>query len=147
MNDDIDDLEWQRQEQARLAERAGLDPVDTDSLGMRYRRVARELARDPDPLLPSNFAYASSTRIEAIARQQRRERARFERVALTWLAAVAGVGACIALAIYGRGWWSAIERTEWLHSHAAPWLFAIAACGLLSRLLNGTLHSARRIKH
>lgn len=146
MIDDIDDLEWQRQEQARLAERAVLDPADTDSLVMRYRRVARELARDPDPPLPGNFAYISSTRIEAIVRQQRRERARFERAALTWLVAVTGVGTSIVLAIYGRGWWSAIERTGWLHSHAVPWLFAIAGCGLLSCLLNGTRHSARRIR-
>ncbi|MEO8957894.1 MAG: hypothetical protein ABI304_03050 [Rudaea sp.] len=147
MIDDIDDAEWQRQEQARLAERAGLDPTNTDSRSMRYRYVARQLARDLDAPLPSTFAYAGSTRIEAIARQQRRERTRFERAAFTWLAAVAGVGACIALAVYGREWWSAIERAGWLHSHAVPWLIVIAVCGLLSRLFAGTLRSAHRIKH
>lgn len=146
MINDIDELEWQRQEQARLAERAGLDPVDLDSRSMRYRRLARELARDPDAPLPTNFAYASSTRIEGIARQQRRERARFERATFIWLAAVAGIGVCIALGVYAGAWWSAMERAGWLHSHAVPWLIAIAVCGLLSRLLNGALRSARRIK-
>ena len=146
MINDIDELEWQRQEQARLAERVGPDPVEAGSRDTRYRRVARELAHDPDAPLPTNFAYASATRIEGIARQQRRERARFERAAFSWLAAVTGVGACIALAIYGGAWWSMLERAGWLHSHAAPWLIAIAFCGLLSYLLNGVLRSARGIK-
>lgn len=147
MIDNIDELEWQLQEQARLAEQAELDPASRDSPEMRYRRVARELARDSDPPLPSNFARVTSAHIEASARQQRREQARFERKAFTWLAAVVGVGACIALAVYGKGWWSAIEHAGWLHSQSLPWLFAIAACGLLSRLLDITPYSARRIRH
>lgn len=146
MTDDIDEREWLRQEQARLGERAGLDTADSDSLGLRYRRVARELARDPEPALPSNFAHVTSIHVEAAARQRRREQARFERKAFTWLAAIAGIGACTALAIYGRGWWSAIERAGWLHAQALPWLFAIAICGLLSRLLEGTQHAARKIR-
>lgn len=76
-----------------------------------------------------------------------RELARFERAAFTWLAAVASVGVGVALAIYGRGWWAAIERAGWLHSQGVPWLIVIAICGLLSHLFARTLHSVRRIGH
>lgn len=143
----IDELEWQRQERARLEERADGAAADSNSSVLRYRVVARELARDPDAPLPSNFAYAISARIEADARRQRLERKRFERAAFAWLIAVCGTGGCIALAIYGGDWWSAVSGAEWLNSPNAPWLIAVAGCALLSRLLDGRVRSAGRVKH
>lgn len=140
MIDDIDDMEWQRQEQAKLAERLGIDAQDTDALMRSCRRVARELAKDPDVALPSNFAHASATPIEALARRRRHEQARFERIAFACLAAVSATGVIIALAVYGGEWWSVLESSTWLQSPAAAWITALAGCALLSRLLNRVMH-------
>lgn len=140
MIDDIDDMEWQRQEQARQAERLGIDAEDTDVRTRSYRRVARELAQDLDVPLPSNFAYSSSTRIEALAARRRHEQARFERIAFTCLAAVSSTGVIISLAIYGGEWWSVLESSGWTQSPSGGWMIALAGCGLLSRLLNRAMH-------
>ncbi|MEO7251506.1 MAG: hypothetical protein ABIW30_02725 [Arenimonas sp.] len=140
MIDDIDDMEWQRQERARQAERLGIDAEDSDALTRSYRRVARELAQDLDVPLPSNFVYSNSTRIEALAGRRRNEQARFERSAFACLAAVSATGVIITLAIYGGEWWSVLESVGWMQSPSAAWIIALAGCGLLSRLLNRATH-------
>jgi hypothetical protein len=141
MIDDIDDMEWQRQEQARQSQRLGIDAGETDALTRSYLRVARELAQDRDVPLPSNFAYSNSTRIEALARRRRHEQARFERMAFTCLAAVSTPGVIITLAIYGDKWWTMLASSGWMHSTHSAWIIALAGCGLLSRLLNRAMHS------
>lgn len=138
--DDFDDMEWQRQEQARQAERLGIDVDDTDARTRRYRRVARELAQDPDVPLPSNFAYSNSTRIEALAGQRRHEQVRFERAAFTCVAAASATSVIIALAVYGGEWWPVLENSAWMQSPSAAWIIVLAGCGLLSRLLNRAMH-------
>jgi hypothetical protein len=137
MIDDLDDQEWLRQEQARQAERSGLDLGDADASKQAYRLVARELAQDRDAPLPGNFAHAHSSRIETLARQSRREQVRFARMGFAWFCAIAGIGAIVAMAVYGREWWSALHRSGWLNSPIAAWLMAVAGCGLLSWLLAG----------
>lgn len=138
MIDEIDDLEWQRQEQARQAERTGLADVGSDASARRYRHVARELAQDRDDPLPSNFAYAHSSRIEALARQRRLEQMRFAGSAFAWFFAIAGAGGFVGLVTYGGEWWSVLDRAGWLNSPALAWLVAVAGCGLLSWLLART---------
>jgi len=126
--DPRDEAEWQAQERARLAARAGAPSAD-DPLADRYRVMAHVL-RGPLPdamhdILPADFA-AHVAREAAMGAQAD---ARLERNLMRAILAVFGLSAAVVVAMYGQAWVSPILSALKLDSAVAVnWALALGAC-------------------
>ena len=122
--DPRDELEWQAQERARLAARAGA-PATDDPLADRYRVMA-EVLRGPLPdALPFDFA-AQVARHATIGAQAD---ARFESNLMRTVLAVFGLSAAVVVAMYGHAWVAPILDALKLDSAVAVnWALALGAC-------------------
>ena len=126
--DPRDEREWQAQERARLAARAGL-ASNEDPLAERYRVLA-EVLRGPLPeamhdVLPPDFA-AQVARRAAMGAQAD---ARLERNLMRGILAVFGLSAAVVVAMYGHGWIAPILSALKLDSTVSiNWAIALGAC-------------------
>lgn len=128
--------EWQAQERALEAERAGTEPND-DARVRQYRLIARALREAPDAALPADFA-ASVARRARIRQHHSSERlfaSALERRLLQVSIALFGIliGACAAT-YAGADVLHALNRSV---ARAGAytgnsWLLALAACLVLS---------------
>lgn len=137
----IDEREWQRQEDALRAHRAGASAAQ-DARDADYRRIARALATPPDAPLPSNFAYAQAQRIEAIAAARRREDARFVRRLKAAFALGYGGAVLLALFVFRDALFGGIHPADALAGGGAwlPWLLLCAG------IVGGMQMSSRRLR-
>lgn len=122
--DPRDELEWQAQERARLAARAGM-PATDDPLADRYRVMA-EVLRGPLPdALPVDFAAQVARRASMGAQAD----ARFESILMRTILAVFGLSAAVVVAMYGHAWVAPILEALKLDSAVAVnWALALGAC-------------------
>ena len=122
--DPRDELEWQAQERARLAARAGAPGTD-DPMADRYRVMA-EVLRGPLPdALPFDFAAQVARRASMGAQADARFESNLMRVFLT----VFGLSAAVVVAMYGRTWVAPILDALKLDSAVAVnWALALGAC-------------------
>ncbi|BCT92546.1 hypothetical protein LYSHEL_15700 [Lysobacter helvus] len=122
--DPRDELEWQAQERARLAARAGM-PATDDPLADRYRVMA-EVLRGPLPdALPVDFAAQVARRASMGAQAD----ARFESILMRTILAVFGLSAAVVVAVYGHAWVAPILEALKLDSAVAVnWALALGAC-------------------
>ncbi len=128
--------EWQAQECALQAERAGRPARDGDARTRQYRLIARALGETPAAGLPPDFAATVVRRVQA----QRRYRgsldpepfaAPFERRLLQALIALFGVAIGICAAVYGGAdvLRALGDGAAQLRAYARnSWLLAFAAC-------------------
>lgn len=118
----FDEREWQAQERARLAARAGTAPAADDALAARYRQLSDTL-RESASAPPADFA-------ASVARHVLAERAAGEERVERWLAqalvAVLGLSGGVVSVLYGRDWLAAIGNA--LPSGSLSWLVLAAAC-------------------
>ena len=118
--------EWDVQERARLAARAGSTAGDDET--QAYRRIAQALRTAPPERLPSNFAWQVA---QAAARLPRAGAPdlRLETWLLRMLAVAMGVGAIVVSVAHGAAWLRALDAAG---SGVAAWAAALALCMLLS---------------
>ena len=128
--------EWQAQERALQAERAGIEPNNDARMG-QYRLIARALREAPDAALPANFAasVARRARIQQGHPSDPLFTSALERRLLQVSIALFGIliGACAAT-YAGADVLHALDRTV---ARAGAytgnsWLLALAACVALS---------------
>jgi hypothetical protein len=126
--DPRDELEWQAQERARLAARAGATSTD-DPLADRYRVMA-EVLRGPLPdamhdILPADFA----SQVARQAAMDVQADAQVERNLMRAILVFFGLSAAVVVAMYGREWVSPILSALRLDSAVAVnWALALGAC-------------------
>jgi len=119
-----DEPEWQAQERARLAARAGV-PATGDPLADQYRVMAQVLRGPLPDALPFDFA-AQVARQAAMGAQAD---ARFERTLMQAILAVFGLSAAVVVAMYGQAWVAPILSALKLDSAVAVnWALALGAC-------------------
>lgn len=119
-----DEREWEAQERARVAERAGTLLDGDDASARRYRALARELGALPRVALPATFARAVARRV---AIRVEPALAPFERALVSLLVAVFVVAAAIGAAAFGVS----SPVVDAMRASAAiwnRWTLVLAAC-------------------
>ncbi len=131
-NDDAE-REWQAQERALRHERLGLDPTGDEDSVRRYRAVSRALSQPLDVALPADFA----RRVARLAEKPTLADApdsRFERT-LTWVLGLGlGITIVVGLVLFGGNTVPLIDNAKTLGLLTNQWLWALAACALVSAM-------------
>ena len=116
---DIDQIQWQAQERARIAVRDGGSEADADQL-----RIARALRHAPAVELPFDFA----SRVAGLARAHQASASLLEQRLLRGLTLAFGLSSAATVAYYGHGWVAALAVALPGGSDALGWSAAAAAC-------------------
>jgi len=132
-DDERDQREWEAQESALRAERAGANPAG-DAVVSEYRIIARALSTPPLDALPAGFAALTAARAERESRIANENVEIWLERGLVALLLLAGV---VALRVYGDESlfglsFSLPERAVFGIQTVLSWSLAIAACVGLS---------------
>jgi hypothetical protein len=124
--------EWQLQERARRAERAGAADDGGDARAAHYRLIARVLRAPPLSAVPADFAR------QAAAFAERSADAALERWLLRFGLAAAAAVIIAGIALVGPQWNAALAETfgDPAAVDALQWSLAILGCLGLSAVLD-----------
>lgn len=126
----FDPREWQVQEDARSAQRAGAAPAD-NAEAQAYARIAQALATPLPDRLPSNFAFEVAQLAARLPRAARLD-LRVEQWLVRVLAVAMAVGGAVVSLIYGASWLGTLESAS-----PGGWVGVAAACVLVTAATQG----------
>lgn len=129
-----DEREWQAQELATKAERAGNVSLDLDGLSAGYLPIARALRKPMPVMLDAGFA-ARVAQLAATGFRPVDVDSRMEQRMLLVLGAVLAVSGLVVALIYGGRWMApALNLLGLMGPSTASWLLVLTACLGLSWL-------------
>lgn len=129
-----DEREWQAQELAAKAERAGNVSLELDGLSAGYLPVARALRKPMPVMLDAGFA-ARVAQLAATGFRPAEVDSRMEQRMLLALGAVLAVSGLVVALIYGGRWMApAMNLPGLIGPSSINWLLLLAGCLGLSWL-------------